>query len=243
VLGKQGLFWSFNPAMSASAKKAKGKQIRDWHLNRRSGTDLASLAREMNPQVRGWFGYYGAFYRSELYSLARRIDQHLVRWAMQKFKRLRGRTLRTWAWLAVFVSTNSRSSPIGTWSQTPNVGLWEPGKSRDLRRVLREPGGAIPPGHSSRHPRKRQKSHFQEAVPGAACVGIVDRKDSGAALLGADPAWGAWDGWRRADPTNWPPMISPNRFCERMATSIVGSSRWHRRHAASPTGLGTFVRS
>jgi RNA-directed DNA polymerase len=99
VLGKRGLFWSFNPAMSASAKKAKGKQIRDWHLNRRSGTDLASLAREMNPQVRGWFGYYGAFYRSELYSLARRIDQHLVRWAMQKFKRLRGRTLRAWAWL------------------------------------------------------------------------------------------------------------------------------------------------
>src|SRR5680860_1596945 len=99
VLGRRGLFWSFNPAMSASAKKAKGKQIREWHLNRRSGTDLAGLAEDINPQVRGWFGYYGAFYRSELYSLARRIDQHLVRWAMQKFKRLRGRTLRAWAWL------------------------------------------------------------------------------------------------------------------------------------------------
>ena len=100
TLGKRGLFWSFNPAMSTSAKKAKGKQIRDWHLNRRSGSDLSDLAREMNPQVRGWIGYYGAFYRSELYFLARRIDQHLVRWAMQKFKRLRGRTLRAWAWLA-----------------------------------------------------------------------------------------------------------------------------------------------
>jgi len=42
---------------------------------------------------------HGAFYRSELYSLARRIDQHLVRWAMQKFRRLRGRTGRAWAWL------------------------------------------------------------------------------------------------------------------------------------------------
>jgi len=29
--------------------------------------------------VRGWIGYYGAFYRSELYSLARHIDEHLVR--------------------------------------------------------------------------------------------------------------------------------------------------------------------
>ncbi|HEY5273765.1 MAG TPA: group II intron maturase-specific domain-containing protein, partial [Acidimicrobiales bacterium] len=72
----------------------------EWHLNRRSGTDLADLAWEINPQVRGWFGYYGAFYRSKLGTIARRIDQHLVRWAMQKFKRLRGRTLRAWAWLA-----------------------------------------------------------------------------------------------------------------------------------------------
>jgi hypothetical protein len=42
----------------------------------------------------------GAFYRSELYSLARRIDEHLVRWAMQKFKRLRGKPWRAWEWLA-----------------------------------------------------------------------------------------------------------------------------------------------
>jgi len=55
---------SFSPAMSAKAKKAIGQKIRAWHLNRRSGTDLATLAEEINPQVRGWFGYYGAFYRS-----------------------------------------------------------------------------------------------------------------------------------------------------------------------------------
>lgn len=42
----------------------------------------------------------GAFYRSELCSLARRIDEHLVRWAMQKFKRLRGKPSRAWEWLA-----------------------------------------------------------------------------------------------------------------------------------------------
>ena len=43
--------------------------------------------------------YYGAFYRSMLYSLAARIDEHLVRWALQKFKRLRGRPTRAWRWL------------------------------------------------------------------------------------------------------------------------------------------------
>jgi hypothetical protein len=94
-----GFFVSFSPAMSTKAMKAKGQQIRGWHLNRRSGTDLSGIAQEINPQVRGWINYYGAFYRSELYSMAARIDEHLVRWAMQKFKRLRGNPTRAWKWL------------------------------------------------------------------------------------------------------------------------------------------------
>ncbi len=55
--GRQGRFVSFLPAISTKAKKAKGQQIRAWHLNRRSGTDLSGLAREINPQVRGWINY------------------------------------------------------------------------------------------------------------------------------------------------------------------------------------------
>jgi RNA-directed DNA polymerase len=97
--GKKGFFVSFLPAMSTGAKKAKGLQIRAWHLKRRSGADLSSLAEEINPQVRGWINYYGAYYRSELFFLAKRIDEHLVRWARQKFKRLRNRPDKAWAWL------------------------------------------------------------------------------------------------------------------------------------------------
>jgi len=99
VRGRRGFFVSFAPAMSSTARKTKGRQIRAWHLNRRSGSDLSDLAQGINPQVRGWINYYGAFYRSMLYSLAARIDEHLVRWALQKFKRLRGRPTRAWRWL------------------------------------------------------------------------------------------------------------------------------------------------
>jgi RNA-directed DNA polymerase len=97
--GPRGVFTNFSPAMSTAAKKAKGGQIRAWHLTRWSGSDLSSVAEEINPQVRGWINYYGAFYRSELYFLAQRINEHLVRWAMRKFKRLTGRPTRAWAWL------------------------------------------------------------------------------------------------------------------------------------------------
>jgi RNA-directed DNA polymerase len=97
--GRRGYFVSFAPAISSKAAKVVRQKVRAWHLNRRSGTDLSGLAEEIDPQVRGWISYYGAFYRSELYSLARHIDEHLVRWAMQKFKRLRGKAAKARAWL------------------------------------------------------------------------------------------------------------------------------------------------
>ena len=97
--GRRGLFVSFLPAMSQSARKAVGQKMRAWHLNHRTRTSLSRLAWDINAQVRGWINFYGAFYRSELYSLAKRINEHLVRWAMQKFKRLRGKPTKAWAWL------------------------------------------------------------------------------------------------------------------------------------------------
>jgi len=63
VQGRRGYFTGFGPAISAKAKKAKGKQIRGCHPNRRSSADLPGLAREINPRVQGWINYYGAFYR------------------------------------------------------------------------------------------------------------------------------------------------------------------------------------
>jgi len=97
--GPRGLFVGFNPAMSDKARKRIGKQIRDWHLNRRVGHDLSRIAEDINPQMRGWINYYGRFYRSELYSIVKRVNEHLVRWAQQKYKRLRGSPERAWAWL------------------------------------------------------------------------------------------------------------------------------------------------
>jgi len=97
--GPYGYFAGFSPAMSAGAKKAKGLQIRAWHLSRRTGEDLSSIAAQINPVVRGWINYYGAFYRSELRFLAWRINEHLTRWATHKFKRFRKRYLRAMEWL------------------------------------------------------------------------------------------------------------------------------------------------
>ncbi|MCM0673350.1 hypothetical protein NCC78_01210 [Micromonospora phytophila] len=49
---------------------------------------FTELAQRTNPVVRGWLQYYGAFYRSALFPLLRRINAYLVRRIRKKFKRL-----------------------------------------------------------------------------------------------------------------------------------------------------------
>ena len=91
------MFTGFLPAVSDAALKVMGQRIRRWRLHLRTGQDLAQLAAGINPIVAGWMTYYGRFYRSRLYRLLRRINTYLMRWARQKFKRLRG-FIRCFAW-------------------------------------------------------------------------------------------------------------------------------------------------
>ena len=87
-------FVSFLPAVGKDAIKAMGRELRSWHIARRSDKSLDDLARMFNSIVQGWINYYGRFYKSMLYPLLRRINEHLVRWACRKYKRLRRREQR-----------------------------------------------------------------------------------------------------------------------------------------------------
>jgi RNA-directed DNA polymerase len=87
-------FFSFNPAISDEAAKRIRAQIRAWRLHLRSGSTLQDLARDINPIVRGWINYYGRFYKSALVPSLNSINRYLMRWAMQKYKRLRRRRQR-----------------------------------------------------------------------------------------------------------------------------------------------------
>jgi len=94
----RSMFAAFLPAISGDALKDKGRIIRGWRINLRTTSDLAELAEWLNPVIRGWMNYYGKFYRTEMFTLLRRINTYLVRWARRKFKRLRAfkRAKRWW---------------------------------------------------------------------------------------------------------------------------------------------------
>jgi RNA-directed DNA polymerase len=101
-------FVSFLPAVSTDAMKAMGREIRSWHLARRSDKSLDDLARMFNNIVQGWINYYGRFYKSRLIQFLRRLNRHLTRWACRKYKRLRRRERRATAWLAEIARRSPR---------------------------------------------------------------------------------------------------------------------------------------
>lgn len=97
--GRKGVFSAFLPAMSDTAQKAKGEELRRWRVHLKTTWDLADIAEWLNPIVRGWMNYYGAFYRSEMYGLLRRINTYLMRWARRKYKRLKAfKRAQRWWW-------------------------------------------------------------------------------------------------------------------------------------------------
>jgi RNA-directed DNA polymerase len=79
----------FLPAFSKAAGKAMAAAIRGWRLGRRTDLSFAEVATMVNRVVAGWINYYGRFYKSMLINfLAERLNSHLVKWAMRKFKHL-----------------------------------------------------------------------------------------------------------------------------------------------------------
>jgi group II intron reverse transcriptase/maturase len=73
-------FTSFLPAISKAALKKISGEVRRWRLHRKVPLTLTDIAKKINPIVRGWIQYYGAFYRSALCPLLARINAYLLRW-------------------------------------------------------------------------------------------------------------------------------------------------------------------
>ena len=99
-------FNSFLPAISKDALKKISAEVRSWRLHRRIDAEGSEIARFINPKIRGWMTYYGTFYRSALYPVLRRINTYLLRWIMNKYKKL-----STWKKAIQSMSNAAASQP------------------------------------------------------------------------------------------------------------------------------------
>ena len=91
-------FTGFLPAISKDALKKISGELRSWRIHHRTGHTIGELARQINPIVRGWMQYYGAYYRSALHPFLQRINTYLMRWIRKKYKRLKAYRKAQAAW-------------------------------------------------------------------------------------------------------------------------------------------------
>lgn len=84
------IFTSFLPAVSKDALKRTWEKVSSWKLQRQTTVKLAELAQQYNPILRGWWNYYGAFFRKAMIRMVYILDQKLELWARWKYKPLAG---------------------------------------------------------------------------------------------------------------------------------------------------------
>jgi group II intron reverse transcriptase/maturase len=92
-------FTSFLPAADPGKVTEMGRKIGSWKVPRRTDLTLNDIARKVNPVLRGWLAYFTVFYPSVVIPLCKRMDRYLMRWARNKYKRLKRSNKRANEWL------------------------------------------------------------------------------------------------------------------------------------------------
>jgi len=93
------VFLSFSPAPSRVALEDMRQTVRGWWLQLRSDLSRKELGQFYSPVIRGWMSYHTCFRPSEFQKVSEYLARFLIRWAMRKFKRLKGHWLRALRWL------------------------------------------------------------------------------------------------------------------------------------------------
>jgi group II intron reverse transcriptase/maturase len=93
-------FIGFNPAISPVKIKIIRDRIRDMVGTQQCGWSLSQLAERLNPYIRGWWNYYGQFFRSVLKKrVGRFFDMRICHWARRKYKSIKDSWRKGWLWL------------------------------------------------------------------------------------------------------------------------------------------------
>lgn len=93
------VFIGFQPAVSPSALKVMREKIRAYKIHRRTDLSLEQIAYDWDDIIRGWWNYYGKFYRSEFYKLLNYFHKKLMQWVRRKYAKLKYRKIASREWL------------------------------------------------------------------------------------------------------------------------------------------------
>lgn len=90
---------NFIASASKKAEQALKDKVRALEIHKRTGSKVEMIAEMLNPILRGWMNYFGQFNRSAMKQALDCVQRRLIRWAMCKYKNLRGHQRRAEEWL------------------------------------------------------------------------------------------------------------------------------------------------
>ena len=103
-----GMFVGYGCAISISSRKKLLSAIKATNFHRWSTGSIEELGNLLNPKLRGWVNYFGKFGRNELLSVFRVFHKRLVKWALNRYKGLKGSIKRAYAYLKQLQRSNPR---------------------------------------------------------------------------------------------------------------------------------------
>jgi RNA-directed DNA polymerase len=92
-------FASFSPGISKKAANSIRQSMREWKLQSQCHKSLDDIAKWINPKLRGWFNYYGQYYKTGMYPIFALLNMKLAKWARGKYKKLKGHPRLATHWL------------------------------------------------------------------------------------------------------------------------------------------------
>jgi len=81
----------FGPAISTKAKKHITLELKKKKVHRRTHLELQQLAHELKPKIIGWVNYFGKHRKWAMYPVFRSLNDRLVKWLMNKYKRYKNK--------------------------------------------------------------------------------------------------------------------------------------------------------
>ena len=70
-----------------SSAKAIRQKIKQWRLGHKIQLSLEEIARQINPYLRGWINYYGAFNHSLMINVFQYLETRLFKYVKRKYKK------------------------------------------------------------------------------------------------------------------------------------------------------------
>lgn len=106
---KGQFFMSFIPAISDKAMKLiKYKIKHEWKLDHKTNLELIELATKINPIIRGWYHYYGKFYKSKMQKISRYINDKICKWFRRKYLGGNISLTKSFEWIKRVYKANNR---------------------------------------------------------------------------------------------------------------------------------------